>query len=203
MTTPATLLGQLDTRSFLELHWQKRPLLVRGALPGIDPGLNAEELAGLACEDGVDSRLVLERDGRHPWDVRFGPFSRQDFASLPATHWTLLVQEVDRLLPGVAALLEHFRFVPNWRIDDVMVSYAAPGGSVGPHVDNYDVFLIQAAGHRKWSLGAGPLPDPAPCLPDLGLEILESFEPAASWELEPGDMLYLPPRLAHHGVCLL
>ena len=136
MPPPSTLLGGLTPEQFLSEYWQKKPLLIRGALPGFESPISPEELAGLACEVDVASRLILERGGDYPWQLRHGPFDEDDFADLPETHWTLLVQEVDRLVPEVAALLDHFRFIPSWRIDDVMASYAPASGGVGAHIDN-------------------------------------------------------------------
>jgi 50S ribosomal protein L16 3-hydroxylase len=194
-------LGRLDPAEFIERYWETEPLLVRGAFDGPPTNLKPEDLAGWACEPGVDSRIVRCRDGDRPLDVRYGPFETGDFESLPDDGWTLLVQEVDRLVPDVAGLLEAFSFIPNWRLDDVMVSYATPGGGVGPHVDNYDVFLIQGTGRRRWAFGRTPLIDER-CIPGLELEVLEHFEPDDEWVLEPGDMLYLPPRLPHRGVAI-
>jgi 50S ribosomal protein L16 3-hydroxylase len=168
------------------------------ALPGFHSPVSPDELAGLAGEAEVEARLVLER-GRRPWEVRHGPFDADDFASLPETHWTLLVQDVDKHLPEVAALLDRFAFIPLWRLDDIMISYAADQGSVGPHTDAYDVFLIQTLGRRRWRID--PHPDPAaPCVPGLDLRILDRFEPREQWLLEPGDILYLPPGVPHWGI---
>ena len=188
----------LTTERFLGEIWQRRPLLLRAGLPGFRSPLSPEELAGLACEPGVESRLVLER-GARPWEVRHGPFEESDFAALPETHWTLLVQDVDKLVPEVAALLDAFAFIPEWRLDDIMISYAQDQGSVGPHTDEYDVFLVQAQGRRRWRIDPTPAPD-APCLPGLELRILERFEAREQWVLEPGDVLYLPPGVPHWGI---
>jgi 50S ribosomal protein L16 3-hydroxylase len=191
----------LSVEQFLAAHWQKRPLLVRGALER-PPALSAGELAGLACETEVESRLVLERRGPRPRrEVRHGPFARADFAGLPRRRWTLLVQGVDRHVGPVADLLGSFRFIPNWRIDDVMVSFAAPEGGVGAHVDSYDVFLLQGRGRRRWRIRRDPV-EREVLSADHELRILADFEPDAEWVLEPGDMLYLPPRVAHEGVAL-
>jgi len=195
MTDP--LLGGLSAADFLARHWQKTPLLIRQAIPGWSSPITPDELAGLACEDGVESRLVTRRRGK--WAVRHGPFDEADFGKLPATDWTLLVQGVDLWEPEVAALRERFRFVPDWRLDDVMVSYAPPGGGVGPHVDQYDVFLLQGLGRRRWRIGGAAEIRPA-WLPDQPLKLLAQFEPAQEWVLAPGDMLYLPPGWAHDGV---
>ncbi|MDG4555285.1 MAG: cupin domain-containing protein [Candidatus Competibacter sp.] len=195
------VLGELSPARFLAEYWQKQPLLVRGAWPGFQDPLTPEELAGLACEEEVESRLVLERGGEKPWAVRHGPFADEDFLKLPDSHWTLLVQDVEKHAPDLAALLEPFRFIPDWRIDDLMISYAPPEGSVGPHVDDYDVFLLQGRGRRRWSINRRPVAE-GNFLPDTELRILREFVPEQEWVLEPGDLLYLPPRVAHHGVAL-
>jgi 50S ribosomal protein L16 3-hydroxylase len=193
------LLGMPVAR-FMREHWQKKPLLVRGALEVRDP-LTPEELAGLACEEGVESRIVRERGGAHPWEVMWGPHPEERFTSMPARGWTLLVQELNRHVPDAALLLERFSFVPNVRVDDVMVSYAAPGGSVGPHLDSYDVFLVQGMGKRRWRYGTRKAKDTR-FVSGLDLRILERFRPDADDVLGPGDMLYLPPGFAHHGVAV-
>ncbi len=194
-----TTLGALSTEDFLRDYWQQRPLLVRGAFAGVPPGLTPEELAGLACEPDVESRIVEEHADQLRWHLRHGPFSEDEFQALPDSAWTLLVQDVDKHLPGLQSFLRPFRFLPDWRIDDLMVSYAAPGGSVGPHVDRYDVFLIQSLGSREWRIGEKGAGDP---LPHPALDLVSDFEPAQSWVLEPGDMLYLPPGVPHHGIAL-
>ena len=193
------MLGDHSPATFLDTYWQTQPLLVRDALPDFRSPLSPQELAGLACEDGVESRIILEEGGEYPWELRQGPFASEDFLDLPETHWTLLVQEVDRLIPEVATLLDHFRFLPDWRLDDVMVSYAPRHGTVGPHVDNYDVFLLQGAGRRRWQIGSAPVEDEE-FVPDLDVRILADFEPDEEFVVGPGDLLYLPPRVAHHGV---
>lgn len=193
--------GDLTLETFLAEYWQKKPLLIRGALPGFVSPLSPEDLAALACEEEASSRLVLEDGGAYPWQLFYGPFEPEDFADLPETHWSLLVQEVDQWVPEVAALLEPFRFIPNWRIDDVMVSYAPKDGGVGAHIDNYDVFLLQGLGHRRWQINHTPVAEEN-LLPDLDVRILADFEADADWVLAPGDLLYLPPRIAHYGVAL-
>ncbi|WP_280563408.1 MULTISPECIES: cupin domain-containing protein [unclassified Chromohalobacter] len=199
--TPLSILGGLTAAEFLRDYWQKKPLLIRGAFADFESPLTPEELAGLACEDGIEARLVEVHGPDKPWQVSQGPFDDATFARLPDREWSLLVQAVDHYVPDVAALLEAFDFLPRWRLDDVMVSYAPPEGSVGPHVDSYDVFLLQGSGQRRWQLG-GEQPDDAPIVSGLDLRMLERFEvtPGEDWVLEPGDMLYLPPRIAHHGV---
>lgn len=189
----------LTAETFLTRHWQKKPLLFKQALPGFQCGLEPDELAGMACEAGIESRLVLEKHGATPWEARYGPFDEATFSQLPESHWTLLVQDVDKHLPAVARLLEHFRFIPDWRLDDVMVSYAADQGSVGPHIDDYDVFLYQAKGCRRWKIHYQTVSEEE-FIPGLELRILPEFEAEEEWLLEPGDMLYLPPNVAHWGI---
>lgn len=196
--TSLQLLGGLTPRQFLRDYWQKKPLLVRQAFPDFESPLSPDELAGLSLEDCVESRLIIEH-GAQPWELRRGPFAEDSFSQLPERDWTLLVQAVDQFVPEVAELLEHFRFLPSWRIDDVMISYAAPGGGVGPHFDNYDVFLLQGHGHRRWRIGQMCDSDSA-LLDHPDLRILADFQQTDEWLLAPGDMLYLPPRLAHYGI---
>ncbi|WP_160287549.1 ribosomal protein uL16 3-hydroxylase [Pseudomonas knackmussii] len=195
---PFELLGGISADEFLRDYWQKKPLLVRQALPGFESPLEPDELAGLSLEESVESRIVLEH-GKTPWEMRRGPFTEETYKELPESDWTLLVQAVDQFVPEVAELLEHFKFLPSWRIDDVMISYAAPGGGVGPHFDNYDVFLLQGHGRRRWKIGQMCDAD-SPMLPHADLRILANFEQSEEWVLEPGDMLYLPPRVAHYGI---
>ncbi|MCK9537823.1 JmjC domain-containing protein [Dokdonella sp.] len=203
-------LGMAPAR-FLADYWQKRPLLVRGAFPGWRDPLQPEDLAGLACEELALARIVIEHRaaagkrgraaGPSRWELRSGPFEEGEFARLPASHWTLLVQDVDKWDADVAALLGHFTFLPSWRIDDVMISYAVEGGSVGAHVDQYDVFLVQGLGRRRWEIDVDPAA-PRGFRSDTELKLLETFTPSHSWELAPGDLLYLPPGVPHHGIAL-
>lgn len=193
-----TLPGGMSADEFLRDYWQKKPLLIRQAFPGFESPLSADELAGLSLEEEVESRLILEH-GATPWELRRGPFTEQDYNSLPERDWTLLVQAVDQFVPEVADILGAFRFLPSWRVDDLMISFAAPGGSVGPHFDNYDVFLLQTEGRRRWKTGQLCDSD-SPLLDHPDLRILSHFEQQDEWVLEPGDMLYLPPRVAHYGV---
>ncbi len=200
---PECLPGGMPVDTFLRDWWRKKPLLVRNAFPNFESPLTPEELAGLAMEEEAVSRLVLERGGDYPWELRHGPFAEEDFANLPETHWSLLVQEVDRWVPEAAALFERFRFAPSWRFDDIMASYAPDGGNVGAHVDRYDVFLIQALGRREWRIGSRPLSaEEDVSVPDIDVDMLADFEPDETLALEEGDMLYLPPRVAHHGIAL-
>ena len=193
-----TLPGGMPADEFLRDYWQKKPLLIRQAFADFESPLSADELAGLSLEEEVESRIVLEQ-GATPWELRHGPFTEDDYRKLPERDWTLLVQAVDQFVPEVAELLQAFRFLPSWRVDDVMISYAAPGGSVGPHYDNYDVFLLQGQGHRRWKVGQ-PCDVDSPLLQHPDLRILSDFQQQDEWVLGPGDMLYLPPGLAHYGI---
>jgi 50S ribosomal protein L16 3-hydroxylase len=193
MTT--TLLGGLSPTRFLRDVWHKRPLLIRNAVPGFTGLLTLAEMQQLACREDVESRLI-QGSGTH-WQLDHGPFKRSDFRRLPKDEWTLLVQSLNHVLPEADALLERFDFIPHARLDDLMVSYAVPGGSVGPHFDSYDVFLLQGQGHRRWQIGTQT--DLA-ILDDVPLKILRHFEADEEWILGPGDMLYLPPHVAHYGV---
>ncbi|MGY0632891.1 JmjC domain-containing protein [Luteimonas sp. A478] len=189
----------MPPEQFLRDYWQKRPLLIRNAFPGFESPIEPEDLAGLACEDGVLARIVRHDRARDGWKVSHGPFPEEMFPGMPHQDWTLLVQDVDKWDADIAALLPHFDFLPRWRIDDVMVSFAAPGGSVGAHIDQYDVFLLQAHGHRRWQIDARANP-PLDYRPDVELRLLQQFDPSHEWVLGPGDMLYLPPGVPHHGV---
>ncbi|MFZ1341968.1 cupin domain-containing protein [Thiothrix eikelboomii] len=195
-----TQLGSLSVEKFLADYWQQKPLLIRQAFPQFQSPLSPDELAGLACDTDT-ARLVLEKGGKTPWEVRHGPLRKKDLAKLPSTHWTLLVNDIEKLLPEFAEIIEPFRFIPDWRIDDLMISYAVEGGSVGPHVDAYDVFLLQARGQRRWQISAQPCAADN-FIPDIDLRIMQSFTAEEEWVLEPGDMLYLPPDLPHYGVAL-
>jgi 50S ribosomal protein L16 3-hydroxylase len=195
------ILGGLSRKDFLKQYWQKKPLLIRQAFPDYQSPLSAEELAGLACEEGVESRLILEQGGDNPWQVRHGPFVESDFTALPESHWSLLVQAVDHHIPELACLLDEFDFIPNWRIDDLMISFAQVHGNVGPHMDNYDVFLLQVQGKRHWHINDNEYTD-NDFMFGTDLRLLKSFESKQDWILEPGDMLYLPPGIAHHGIAL-
>lgn len=192
-------LRNFDVASFLESHWQKKPLLIRSPWDLWSNPIEPDELAGLACEPLVESRIITRRE--HAWELEHGPVPESRFAQAPRDPWTLLVQSVDHHLAGVAALLDQFRFVPNWRVDDVMVSYAVDGGGVGAHFDHYDVFLVQGLGRRRWEIGA-LCDDDTPLLPHDGLRLLADFKPTEEWILEPGDILYIPPRVAHRGTAV-
>ena len=190
-----------DSTEFVNQYWQKKPCVLRNVFDHFESPVSAEELAGLACEDEVHCRLVIEKGGTQPWQVRYGPFTEQDFLDLPESHYSLLVSECEKWMPELNGLLDQFRFIPDWRIDDLMISYAPKHGSVGPHVDEYDVFLLQAQGQRRWLYNDSRIENPK-LIPDLELAILEQFDPDQDTVLNPGDMLYLPPGCAHHGIAL-
>ncbi|WP_419816909.1 JmjC domain-containing protein [Glacieibacterium sp.] len=192
-------LADFDIAAFLRDHWQQKPLLIRNPWKAWHNPLDPDELAGLACEAEVESRLVTRTP--KSWKAEDGPFDEARIAKLGKKRWTLLVQAVDHYVPEVAALIEPFRFIPDWRIDDVMVSYATDGGGVGPHFDQYDVFLIQGLGTRRWQVG--PRCDQSsPLLPHADLRLLADFTATDEWLLEPGDILYVPPGFAHDGVAV-
>ncbi|MCA9795121.1 MAG: cupin domain-containing protein [Candidatus Eremiobacteraeota bacterium] len=193
-------LGGLCPQEFLDQYWQKKPLLIRQAFADFVSPVGADELAGLACEAEVRSRMILERGGERPWELRHGPFDEDDFGELGDHYWTLLVQEVDRHVPAVADLADAFTFLPEWRKDDVMISFASNHGGVGPHTDSYDVFLLQGSGRRRWEIA--PAGSASRWVEGLDIQVLADFEATESWELEPGDMLYLPPGVPHNGVAL-
>ena len=192
---PTRLLGGLSPAQFMRRHWQKKPLLVRQAWPGVQPPIDRAALFDLAGQDGVESRLLTAFDGA--WTLRHGPFSRRQIPPLKKPHWTLLVQGLDLHWQPAHAMLQAFRFVPEARLDDLMLSFATDGGGVGPHLDSYDVFLIQVHGRRRWRIG--PVADRS-LKPGLPVRILANFQPTEEWLLEPGDMLYLPPLWGHDGV---
>jgi 50S ribosomal protein L16 3-hydroxylase len=195
MDKPSTLLNNLTPSQFLAEYWQKKPLLIKQALPNFSGLLSPNELAGLACEEDVQARIVSFKKDK--WTVKNSPFDETDFTKLPKTDWTLLVQNVNHYLPEASDLLALFSFIPHARLDDLMVSYAPKGSGIGAHVDSYDVFLLQGAGKRNWKISAQK---------DLGLvenaplKILQNFKAEQEWTLEAGDMLYLPPQIAHWGI---
>ncbi len=192
-------LKTFDTDTFLRDYWQKKPLLIRNPWDRWVNPLEPDELAGLACENDAEARLIEQTRGS--WKVEHGPFAEKRLGKLGKKPWTLLVQAVDHMVPDVAALIDPFRFIPNWRIDDVMVSYASDGGGVGPHFDQYDVFLIQGLGKRRWRIGQA-CDKASALLPHDDLRLLADFETAEEWVLEPGDILYVPPGIAHDGMAV-
>lgn len=192
--TPLLLLGGLTPRQFLADYWQKKPLLVRNAVPGFAGLLSRDEIFQAARRDDVESRLISREGGK--WDLGHGPFSARDLRK--RNHpWTVLVQSLNLILPSAEALMQQFNFIPHARLDDVMVSWATDGGGVGPHFDNYDVFLLQGMGQRHWRIGKQR---DQTLVDDLPIRILQNFKPSQEWVLEPGDMLYLPPQYAHDGI---
>lgn len=190
-----SLLAGLTPAQFMRRHWQKKPLLVRQALPGFKPVLSRPELFRLAAREGVESRLITQN--KAGWRMKQGPFAARSLPALSQAAWTLLVQGVDLHEQKAHQLLQQFRFVPDARLDDLMISFATPGGGVGPHFDSYDVFLLQASGRRRWKISKQK---DLTLQPDVPLKILQNFEPEQEFVLEAGDMLYLPPRYAHDGV---
>ncbi len=195
---PLTLLGGISPAEFMRTYWQRKPLLVRQAIPDFKPLLSRPALFDLAEHNEVESRLVIGANGgQRDWQMQRGPFKRRMIPKLTERDWTLLVQGVDLHDDSVASLMQQFRFVPDARLDDVMISYATEGGGVGPHFDSYDVFLLQAHGQRRWRIGRQK---DLSLVPDLPLKILANFKPEHDWVLNPGDMLYLPPRYAHDGI---
>ena len=220
-------LGDMSVEQFLSQYWQKKPLLIRQAFPNFESPIAPDELAGLALQDGVLSRLIKEKGGDYPWQLKQGPFEESEFDNIGDRHWTLLVQEVDKHVPAVADLFDQFTFLPSWRKDDVMISFAAKDAGVGAHTDSYDVFLLQGSGRRRWEIGparsgSGPLDggiraagsaqggpsggslntSDSDYIEGLDVRILADFEATEVFELEPGDMLYLPPGIPHNGVAI-
>ena len=196
-----TPLGNLSPEDFLNEYWQKKPLLIRRAFADLQCPISAEELAGLSCEEGVNSRIIIEKDGDHPWQPVFGPMNDNTFASLPESHWTLIINDLEKIIPELAWIPDLFRFIPDWRFDDLMTSYAADKGSVGPHFDLYDVFIIQGEGKRRWQISTAEVTEDNQ-VKDTPLRIQKTFTAEEEWILEPGDMLYIPPNVSHHGVSL-
>lgn len=196
VNAPLALLGGLSPQQFMRRHWQKKPLLVRQALPGIVPPLDRAALFDLAGSADVESRLIVQQPGSG-WRVRHGPVARRALPPVKQPGWTLLVQGLDLHVAAAHALLSRFRFVPEARLDDLMVSWASDGGGVGPHLDSYDVFLIQLHGRRRWRVGRQR---DKTLVDGLPLKILANFQPEHDWVLEPGDLLYLPPAWGHDGI---
>lgn len=194
-------LNNLDINDFLTNYWQKKPLRVEGVLPDFNWPITANELAGLSLEPEIESRLVIQSPKDNSWQLEQGPFQEQRFANLPPSHWTLLVQAVNHWVPEFTPLLELFRFIPDWRLDDIMISYAAEGGGVGPHYDYYDVFLIQISGIRRWEFG-GLYGDHSACRTDVPVRLLTDWQPEETWDFAAGDMLYLPPGVGHNGYAI-
>ncbi|WP_246309828.1 JmjC domain-containing protein [Hydrogenophaga aromaticivorans] len=194
---PREMLGGLSPAQFMRRYWQKKPLLIRNAFPDFKPFLNRQALFAMAAEEAVESRMIVSKPAG--WQLKRGPFARTAFPPLKQKRWTLLVQGVDLHLDVAHEMLQRFRFVPDARLDDLMISWASDGGGVGPHFDSYDVFLLQASGQRHWRIGRQ---SDLSLEPNVPLKILSNFEPEEEHLLNPGDMLYLPPRWAHDGVAV-
>ncbi|KGJ93550.1 cupin domain-containing protein [Colwellia psychrerythraea] len=189
-------LNQLSPQEFLNEYWQKKPVVIRqGFKDFVDP-ISADEVAGLAMEEQVESRLVHKKDGQ--WQAAFGPF--ESYEHLGSENWSLVVQALDNFSEEAAEMIEPFRFIPHWRLDDLMASFATPGGSVGPHIDNYDVFICQGSGKRRWRVGA--CGEHVEFAAHEALLHVEPFEAIIDAELEAGDILYIPPGFPHEGITL-
>lgn len=191
----------MPVAAFLRDYWQKKPLLIRQAFPDYQAPLSPEDLAGIACEQGVLARLVKHDRKKDHYSIETGPFKESIFPKLGKKDWTLLVQDMDKWDGDVRQLISAFDFLPRWRVDDVMISFATPGGSVGPHIDQYDVFLLQAQGQRRWEIDTNPSADKS-FRKNTELKLLETFNASIAWTLQTGDMLYLPPGVPHHGEAL-
>jgi 50S ribosomal protein L16 3-hydroxylase len=192
--------GKFDKQTFLTEYWQKKPLLIKNAFTNFKTPISAEELAGLSLEEEVESRIIIQ-NATNDYSLKTGPFNENYFQKLPEKNWTLLIQGMDKLIPEVADLIPNFNFIPNWRLDDVMVSYATIGGNVGPHYDNYDVFLLQAQGKRNWQLSSQNC-NPGNYIQGLDIRLMESFIVEDDYICEAGDLLYIPPLWGHHGISL-
>lgn len=199
MSHTLDVLGGISAEQFLTEYWQKKPLLIRAAMPEIDGMLHPDDIHALALEEHVSARLIKQRDkDPNQWSVKSSPLSKSDFQKMPQK-WTLLVQAVDQYSLELSALWKKFPFIPQWRRDDVMVSYAPQGGSVGQHFDFYDVFLVQAYGQRRWQLGQ-MCDENTEFVPKQPLKLLPEMQVSFDEILNPGDLLYVPPGLAHFGV---
>jgi 50S ribosomal protein L16 3-hydroxylase len=196
---PTALLAGLSPKQFMRRHWQKKPLLIRSAFPNFKPPISIAQVLKLCSHELAESRMITQQGKSKSWSMHHGPFSKKEIPSVQAPRWTVLVQQVNTLLPEADQFLGHFRFVPEARLDDLMISVAGPDGGIGAHVDSYDVFLVQAAGRRRWEISEAV--DPA-LVPNVPLRILKNFKAQQEWVLEPGDMLYLPPGVAHRGTAV-
>ena len=192
--------NDIDLKTFLNEFWQKKPLVIRNALPDFESPVSAEELGGLSLEEEVESRIVIQ-NGEKDYQLLKGPFTEETYQGLPDSNWTLLIQGMDRLVPEVTDILNDFDFLPRWRIDDIMISYATKGGNVGPHFDHYDVFLLQAAGKRQWTLTSQDCSEDN-YIQGVDLRLMETFKIEDDFIFEKGDILYIPPKWGHHGVAL-
>ena len=198
---PLSSLAHVEVSDFLARYWQRQHLFARAALPHFRSPLDADTIAGFSLDEDVVSRLVIQDRQAQHWELRHGPLDADVFSQLPEHDWTLLIQHADALHAELRAILDAFRFIPNWRLDDIMVSYAAPGGGVGPHFDYYDVFLLQAQGRRRWRIGQHCDAE-TELLPDQAMKLLKNFDSSAEYICQPGDLLYVPAGLAHWGEAL-
>ena len=194
-------LGGMSAETFLRDYWQKKPLLIRQAFPDFETPLSPDELAGLSCEEEVNSRIIIERGGEHPWQAIHGPMDESVFEKMPETHWTLVVNDLEKYVPELIWITDQFRFIPEWHLDDLMSSWAADQGTVGPHVDLYDVFILQGEGRRRWQINTQPVAEDN-VIPGLAIRLQKEFNVEQEWILETGDMLYIPSGVSHHGVSL-
>ncbi len=195
--------GQYSVDIFMRDYWQKRPLILQKAFPESSFNISRNDIFYMASMAGFDSRLIEEDVHHQSWELFTGPIDREEFENLEEfSHWTVLVQDTERELDQMRRLLERFRFIPNWRLDDVQLSYAAPGGSAGPHVDSYDVFLIQVSGERRWHIESNPVAADRAMREDVPLKLLKELHPDQEFVARPGDLLYLPPRVPHWGVAV-
>jgi len=190
----------LDENRFLKDYWQQKPILIRQAIPGFDTPVTPNELAGMSLEEGTTPRLITQNKSGQ-YQLEHGPFAEDRYDSIGNKDWSLLITDCEKHWPELAEWIEPFRFLPRWRMDDLMISFAPDGASVGAHIDEYDVFLLQASGTRRWSIDDSDNPDTR-LVPDSELKILQNFNPSDTWDLEPGDVLYLPPGVPHHGVAI-
>lgn len=193
----------MPVQDFLRDYWQQKPLFIKNALAHWQAPLDGNELAGLALEESIESRLIIEQTGKNPlksqWQLEHGPLAEERFATLPPSHFTLLIQALDQICPEIHDLLQQFKFLPHWRVDDIMASIAPTGGSVGPHFDYYDVFLLQGTGNRHWQIGQ-KCSEQSPLLTDCPLKILTEFDTQTQYLAQPGDLLYIPANIAHWGI---
>ncbi len=192
--------SEVTLQAFLQNYWQKKPLLIKNALPNFKLPISAEELAGLSLEEEVESRLIIQHSAKD-YQLKTGPFTDNVFTNLPEKNWTLLIQGMDRLMPEVAELLTEFSFIPSWRVDDIMISYATKGGNVGPHFDHYDVFILQAQGKRNWQLTSQNC-EMSNYIQGVDLRLMQTFNVEDDYICEAGDILYIPPKWGHHGISL-
>lgn len=196
---PLPFLGGLTAEQFLQEYWQKKPLFVKGAFPNFEDPLTADEIAGLAFEPFIPSRFIYESGGERPWQLKMGPATEEDFSALHEKSWMLVVNDVEKNLPELKSMLDPFRFISHWRLDDLQVSLGEDAGNVGAHWDDYDVFLLQGMGKKRWQISYAPVSEDD-FVEGVDIRLIENFRPDEEWIVEPGDLLYLPPRIGHYGV---